>query len=81
MAGCSLGFLLLCPCSSSLSITALGMVDQCAKRSNMVYQYLVPLRFTSSAVEYDLYKGSLFGGEGTGYMTPHFTCWVSMGPS
>ena len=44
-----------------LQMTALGILDHDARRSNMVYQHLVPLGLSSTAMEYDFCVG-LFSG-------------------
>lgn len=44
-----------------VQMTALGVLDHYVKGSNMVYQYLVPLRLASSAMECDFFMG-LFSG-------------------
>jgi hypothetical protein len=52
------------PCHSSehvlcVQMTALGILDHCAKGSNMVYQHLVPLRLTIQCdLCMDLFSGS-----------------------
>ena len=45
------------PCHSlervlCVQVTALGILDHHARRSNMVYQYLVPLRLALSTMDY-----------------------------
>ena len=54
------------PCHSlervlRVQMIALGMLDHHARRSNMVYQDLVPLRLGSSAMDYNFCMGPFSG--------------------